>query len=109
MNNILKIGKIVNGKVNGIESYGIFMEFENGYSGLIHISEISNEYIKDIKEYVQIGEIIPCKILEINYKEKKLKLSIKSLQRKKEHHFENLKKMLPDWIEEKINELKDEN
>ncbi|NLD79210.1 MAG: S1 RNA-binding domain-containing protein, partial [Mollicutes bacterium] len=45
-----KVDKIVKGNVSGIEKYGIFINLENFYTGLIHISEISNDYIKDIND-----------------------------------------------------------
>ena len=53
--NIYKVGKIVKGTVTGIENYGAFVSLENDYTGLIHISEISYGYVKDISNYLKIG------------------------------------------------------
>ena len=55
-------GKIIKGCVTGIESYGIFMSFDEYYSGLIHISEISNNFVRNVNDYVNIGETIRVKI-----------------------------------------------
>ena len=45
-----KIGDIIEVEVSGIENYGIFVKAEDDYTGLIHISEIDNNYIKDINK-----------------------------------------------------------
>lgn len=111
MNGTLKKGDIIKGKVSGIESYGIFVHCENGYSGMIHISEVSDRFVKDINDFAKINETIPCKILDVNHKTKKIKLSIKNLdyhlrrEEKGKENFVTLKLMLPKWIEEKIEEL----
>ena len=48
--NEYKKGDIITGKVTGFEKYGIFLAFENGYTGLIHISELSENFVKDVTE-----------------------------------------------------------
>ncbi len=115
MNQIFERGRIVKGKVTGIKKYGIFVIFENGYKGLIHISEISDYYINDINTYANIGEIIPCKILAIDTQTKEAKLTLKNLDyeyRRARHfnkNFNILNKNLSYWIEEKIKEIKRNN
>lgn len=110
-----KIGDSVKGKVTGIEKYGIFLLMENGYTGLIHISEISEKFVRNVFDYVQLDEIIVSKVIEIDEENKRLKLSIKNLDyriddsRKKEdvNGFSLLKEKLPEWIAEyKENMLK---
>ena len=109
-----KVDKIVKGNVSGIEKYGIFINLENFYTGLIHISEISNDYIKDINDYVNLGEIIYVKILSIDEQKNQMALSIKNLDyRLKETNFKNskikevgtgfelLEKCREKWIAEK--------
>ena len=44
----LELGKIVDGKVSGITAFGAFVELPGGKSGLVHISEVSRDYVKDI-------------------------------------------------------------
>ena len=114
-------GKIVTGCVTGIENYGIFVSLDEYYSGLIHISEISTKFVKDINDYVNIGETIRVKIVEKDEDNYHLKLSIKDIdyrvnskRRNKitetEKGFETLSIKLEDWIEEKYSEIeKNEN
>ena len=114
-------GKIVTGCVTGVENYGIFVSLDEYYSGLIHISEISTKFVKDINDYVNIGETIRVKIVEKDEETCHLKLSIKDIdyrvnskRRNKivetEKGFETLSIKLEDWIEEKYSELeKNEN
>lgn len=111
MNQIFEPGRIVKGKVTGIKKYGIFVSFENEYTGMIHISEISENFVKNINDYARLGEFIPCKILEIQSEEKKVKLTIKNLDymlRRENHYnesFEILKHHLPIWMNEKLEEI----
>ena len=61
----LKKGDIVVGKVTGITNYGVFMSFDNGYVGMVHISEISYDYVKDISEYINVGDEIEVRIIKV--------------------------------------------
>ena len=105
----IKNGDIVYGKVTGIEKYGIFLSLDNNMSGLIHISEISNSYVKNVKDYVNFGETIKAKVIAIDETSEKIKLSIKDVDyrvekafstkiKETETGFENLGKKLDDWI-----------
>lgn len=97
---------IVKGKVTGIENYGIFLSLDDDYIGLIHISEISDKFVKNIFDYVQLNETISCKVLEADESSKRLKLSIKNFDyriedKKKwedENGFSPLREKLPEWI-----------
>ena len=63
-----KKGKIIRGTVTGIESYGVFVSCDEYYSGLIHISEVSNDFVRDINNYVigylneEKGELLCIKL-----------------------------------------------
>ncbi len=72
-----KKGKIVKATVSGIESYGIFVTLDEYYSGLIHISEISNGFVKNIHDYVNVGQDIYVEILDVDDKLNHLKLALK--------------------------------
>ena len=48
----LEIGKIYDGKVKGIAQYGAFVEIEGAGTGMVHISEIANSFVKDVKDYL---------------------------------------------------------
>ena len=107
---------IVKGKVTGIEDYGIFVSVDDSVTGLIHISEISTAFVRNITDYVEIGEDIQAKVLEYDSKNKKLKLSIKDFDYHINHNkknmitetksgFEGLHNLLDKWIEEKEEEM----
>lgn len=107
-----RIGNIVKGCVTGIEKYGIFVSLDSYYSGLIHISEISESFVRNINDYVEIGETINVKILDVNSDDYHVKLSIKNIDyrinKKKEmkivevgEGFGILREKLPMWIEKK--------
>ena len=57
------IGSIVSGEVVSIKPFGAFIRLENGEQGLVHISEITNDYVKDIKDYIQEGQSVKVKVL----------------------------------------------
>ena len=68
-----KIGDIVKGKVTGIENYGIFLLLEDGYTGLIHISEISEKFVRNVFDYVQLEEVISSRVIDVDDSNKRLK------------------------------------
>ncbi len=70
-------GDIVEGKIERIESYGVFIQMGEGLSGLCHISQITNKFIKSPKEVVKPGETVKAKILKIEGD--RISLSIKAL------------------------------
>lgn len=111
-----KIGDIVKGQVTGITKYGVFVSLEDDYSGLIHISEVSDKYVKDLKEKFMIGDIINVKIIDVDDSKCHAKLSIKELQPKVKKGnnkleeggigFEPLQNHLQEWVDSKLKELK---
>ena len=106
-----KVNDIINCTVCGIENYGIFIRTSDDYTGSIHISEISSDFVRNVNDYVKIGEKIKCQILDVNNDLKQLKLTIKYLNFKEGYHreeisklntgFDTLKQKLPEWIKEK--------
>ena len=101
MNQIFEKGRIVKGKVTGITNYGIFVGFDNGFKGLIHISEISDNFVKNINNFAQI----------LDSQNKIVKLTLKKLDyeyRRENHYnkeFKVLEEKLPIWILEKTREM----
>ena len=103
--------EVVEGLVTGIENYGIFIGLDEYYSGLIHISEISDGYVRDINNFVNIGETIKVRVLDSDDETFHVKLSIKNLDYRLNRHntkiietgsgFEILKNNLNKWIDEK--------
>ncbi len=103
--------EIVDGLVTGIEKYGIFIGLDEYYSGLIHISEISDGYVRDINNFVNIGETIKVRVLDSDDDTFHVKLSIKNLDYRTKRRntkimetgtgFEILRNNLNKWIEER--------
>ena len=58
-----EIGSIVEGKVKSITNFGAFIDFDDGKSGLVHISEISNTFVKDIKDHLKEGQTVKTKVI----------------------------------------------
>lgn len=77
---MIKKGEIVYGKITNILGYGAFVSVEN-YAGLIHISEFSDNFVRNINDFVEIGQKVKLKVLEVDEKNKKLKLSYKVLNK----------------------------
>ena len=75
-------GKIVTGKVTGITKFGAFVELESGETGLVHISEISLDYVNDINDHIKVGEKVEVKVLP-SEKKGKIGLSIKQAMKEK--------------------------
>lgn len=72
----VSVGEIVEGKITDIMQYGVFVKLEGGKSGLVHISEVSNEYVENINEVVKKGDVVKVKILSMD-DSGKIALSIK--------------------------------
>lgn len=70
------VGDVLEGKVTGLTSFGAFVELVGGKTGMVHISEVSNSYVKDIKECLKEGQEVKVKVLSIS-DEGKISLSIK--------------------------------
>lgn len=72
---VVEAGNIVDGKVTGITEFGAFVQLPDGNTGLVHISEVTKGYIKDIKTHLSINQMVKVKILSIG--NGKIGLSIK--------------------------------
>ncbi|HOB78128.1 MAG: polyribonucleotide nucleotidyltransferase [Bacteroidales bacterium] len=77
-----QIGDVYDGIVKSIQSYGAFVEILPGKEGLLHISEIDNKRVNDVNDYYKIGDHVQVKILDIDAKTGKFKLSHKALLNK---------------------------
>ena len=77
------VGDVYDGKVKNIQSFGAFVEFLPGKEGLLHISEITWERLENVDSVLTIGEEIKVKLIEIDKKTGKYKLSKKILSQKK--------------------------
>ena len=109
---------IVKCTVTGVQKYGVFVSVDDEYDGLIHISEISYAFVKDVNDFVELGEDVYAEVIDVDNEHNRLKLSIKDidykytgmrLERMAETRsgFEPLKEHLDEWINDKIKEITD--
>ena len=117
-----ELGDVLTGKVTGIQPYGAFVALDDDTQGLVHISEITYGFVKEVGEFLTVGQEVEVKVLEIDDAAEKISLSIRALQdrpaalRKKDalprkslqdrvdesdaNGFNSLKDKLQDWIEQ---------
>lgn len=78
----MEVGAVLEGVVETLQSYGAFLKLENGLSGLVHVSQISNKRVKSPADVLNVGDTVQVKIIGI--KDGKLSLSMKALEEKEE-------------------------
>jgi len=61
----IEVGSKVQGKVTGITNFGAFVELPNGSTGLVHISEVADNYVKDINEHLKVGDVVEVKVMNV--------------------------------------------
>ncbi len=72
----IEVGSKLQGKVTGITNFGAFVELPGGSTGLVHISEVADNYVKDINEFLKVGEEVLVKVVNVE-KDGKIGLSIR--------------------------------
>ena len=119
------VGDLVLGTVNQIRPYAIFLTFEDGSKGLLHISEISDAYVRDIERYGSVGDVIKVKIIEIDDFNGFLRVSLKKVPEEErysthdnstkkvpefdEADFSSLQEKLPEWIDTTLKKARENN
>jgi len=73
---LVEVGQIIEGKVSGITSFGAFVQLPGGKTGLVHISEVAEEYVKDISDHLKESQSVKVKVISVDEKGK-IGLSIK--------------------------------
>lgn len=114
----IKVGDIIEGTVVRVYPRYAILLFNEGRTGLLHISELSNNFIRNFTAFVQVGNIYKVKVIEEEKEQNFLKVSLKQMTPQERHHqltripidesrisFEELAKKLPSWIKEE-NEYK---
>jgi S1 RNA binding domain protein len=79
----LEVGTIVEGKVVKTTNFGAFVELEGGLTGLIHISEITHQYVKDVKDFLSENDVVKAKVVSVK-PDGKIDLSMKQLEEPKQ-------------------------
>lgn len=108
----IKVGDIVLGTITKVVGYGAFVSVGE-YNGLVHISELSDNYVKNIREIVNVGDKVRLKVLEIDEENKRLRLSFKMVNKTRGSkgeipHYKIGFKTLRDYLQKFIqDQLKD--
>ena len=110
-----KDGEIIKGQITGITEYGLFLSLPGDYTGLVHISEVSEKFVKNLEHKYNVGDIINVKVIGIDEDKKQIKLSIKQIDYKAMDNlsmipesgkgFTMLEENLGKWTEEKYKEI----
>lgn len=79
----IEVGAILEGVVTGIVKFGAFVQLDEDHNGLVHISEISDEYVKEVSDHLSKGQKVKVKVLSIE-DGRKIALSMKQAQPKSE-------------------------
>lgn len=103
-----QIGQLIIGKVIKVKPFAIFMSFEDGSEGLLHISEISDSYVRDIEKYGSKGDEIKVKVVSIDESNGYLRVSLKRVPPEEAYstHSNNIRRV-PECNEGDFNPLKE--
>lgn len=107
-------GQVLTGKVTGVQPYGAFVALDDKIQGLVHISEVTHGFVKDINEFIAVGDEVNVKILSIDEEKNKYSLSIRATeeapkakpqksnpsQNQEEQGFNTLKDKLSEWLKQ---------
>jgi general stress protein 13 len=80
MSDKIEVGSVITGKVTGIQPYGAFVSLDDNTQGLVHISEVRHGYVKDINEFLKVGDEVNVKVLSIDENAGKIGLSIRATE-----------------------------
>lgn len=110
----LKLNQVYTGKVLNIKSFGAFVELPTGDVGLLHISEVSNQYVKEVGDFLKTGQQIPVKVIElkdnaqirltakVTEEEAVAAVPMKKVEKEKTFKTKNAKKPKNDTFEDKL-------
>jgi predicted RNA-binding protein with RPS1 domain len=86
---------LVKGKVDRLETYGAFVDIGAERPGLVHVSEMSHDYVKNPAEVLKVGDEVEAKILDVDRRKKQIRLSIKAATPKPEEVLAEVNKSEP--------------
>ena len=102
-----QVGQLIIGKVYNVKPYALFMSFEDGVTGLLHISEISDSFVRDIEKFGSIGDEIKVKILTIDKENGFLRVSYKQVPPEEAYSSHVNQRRLPTVSEDEFLPLKE--
>lgn len=73
-------GQIIPGKVVRVESYGLFVDFGAERPGMIHVSELSDEYVGSPTDVAKVGDVVQARVIKINHKKRQIDMSLKKAE-----------------------------
>jgi ribosomal protein S1 len=89
----LRAGQVFTGTVKRVERYGAFVDIGATRDGLVHVSEITSDYIQDPKDYVKVGDEVQVKVLKVDRRRRRIELSMKAME---EHLVEEVEEELEE-------------
>ena len=92
MTSKIEVNQIIEGKVTGIQPYGAFVALNDDIQGLVHISEVTHGYVKDINEHLTVGDNVNVKVLNVDEENKKVSLSIRATEEAPKQQKKTVKK-----------------
>ncbi len=102
----LEAGQILEGKVTGITKFGVFVSLDEKTTGMVHISEVSKDYVKDLNEYVKLNDAVRVKVLSTDAGKISLSMAKAVVEPKKTESFEDMLLKFKQKSEEKMSDLK---
>lgn len=75
-----EVGSVLTGTVKGIQPYGAFVALDENTQGLVHISEVTHGYVKDVNDHLKLGDEVNVKVLSVDEKSNKISLSIRATE-----------------------------
>ncbi|MBM7582467.1 S1 RNA binding domain protein [Caldicoprobacter guelmensis] len=100
----VEVGQVVEGRVSGITKFGAFIVLPDGRTGMVHISEVADTYVKDIHQYLRQDERVMVKVLSIDERGR-INLSIRRAQEPVMTFEERLAKFMKE-SEEKLKDIR---
>jgi uncharacterized protein len=98
----VQAGMVLEGVVTNVTKFGAFVDIGVHQDGLVHISELSNRFIKEPSEAVKTGQIVKVKVLNVDTKAKRIALSIKALSAPAPHRAAKPAPKAPATMDEKL-------
>jgi len=80
MKNNIEVGSIIKGKVTAIKPFGAFVALDEETQGLVHISQVTHGFVKDINDHLSVGQEIEVKVMSVDENSGKISLSIRETQ-----------------------------
>lgn len=92
-----RVGDEVTGTVTRTMAYGAFVDLGNGHTGLLHISELSRSYVRDVSAHVKTGQRVRVRVMDVDEQGRRISLSLKRAEKIKATGYERVVQLGGDW------------